>query len=529
MADRQPSHDITIYALHGLRLTRSLMGLGDRGLNVLVAKLLNGRAEIRRLLLVILGLAALGASQSENHRFGQHWGLPEGALTALLLAFALALFGAAVAPPLDLRLFKRAPRTILGAAVVCTLVLAGHSSGQIQRVTDRLVHRAPFSNDAVTMSSCATDILINGQTPARMRGVLATLHNHNPYEGANIIRCLWQHGYYLNGDLTTPLQQRDFSGVYNYPSKRSLDRELRYVGLHNITHPKEFEWQISYPSGSFLVPGLAWLLGITDLRLLFVLCFLGAYAIVLIGAPRRLWPWIVLITYINMVVWTNAASGASDALYLLFVLIGWKSRHHTLLSSVAMGLAATIRQQAWFFLLPYAILIARQHGPRELWLRGRVVGGIFLLTNLPFFLLSPGAWASGILSPIVDPMFALGSGIIAPILGAADWSNKLVPLPPRPFFGALEFVALVLCLVTYARVCRRWPHLGLILAVVPLFLAWRSLFSYFYPVSILALAAVVELSTGETAPKQVSGTTRGTRIRPMAVRVARSEHLDLSA
>ena len=52
------------------------------------------------------------------------------------------------------------------------------------------------------------------------------------------------------------------------------------------------------------------------------------------------------------------------------------------------------------------------------------------------------------LSPLVDPMFARGSGIIGLSLGAAT----VVPLPPRWVYTGLELGALGGCLVAYAAV-----------------------------------------------------------------------------
>jgi hypothetical protein len=39
--------------------------------------------------------------------------------------------------------------------------------------------------------------------------------------------------------------------------------------------------------------------------------------------------------------------------------------------------------------------------------------------------------------------------------------------------------------------CRKYPHTGPILAFFPLFFAWRSLWSYFFYIDIIVLAAVM--------------------------------------
>src|SRR5947199_160032 len=83
------------------------------------------------------------------------------------------------APPLDLLLFRRSPRLIVATAAVCSAVLSAHSSDQLNQLAERirlLPQHSQFGNDAVAMSSCATNLL---------------LHGHNPYTDANIITCLW--------------------------------------------------------------------------------------------------------------------------------------------------------------------------------------------------------------------------------------------------------------------------------------------------------------------------------------------------
>ena len=58
-------------------------------------------------------------------------------------------------------------------------------------------------------------------------------------------------------------------------------------------------------------------------------------------------------------------------------------------------------------------------------------------------------------------------------------------------FTALEAMAFIPPMVWYYRNCRRFPHAGLLLALVPLFFAWRSLWNYFYYVDIMLLAAIL--------------------------------------
>jgi hypothetical protein len=58
----------------------------------------------------------------------------------------------------------------------------------------------------------------------------------------------------------------------------------------------------------------------------------------------------------------------------------------------------------------------------------------------------------------------------------------------------------VLAVVWYFRYCRRYPHTGPILATLPLFFAWRSMWPYFYYTGIIVLAAVLIDEYGAADP-----------------------------
>jgi len=66
-------------------------------------------------------------------------------------------------------------------------------------------------------------------------------------------------------------------------------------------------------------------------------------------------------------------------------------------------------------------------------------------------------------------------------------------------YSALEAIAGIICLVIAWRTRRTSPELGSILAIVPLFFAWRSLFSYFFLLPLFAFAAIARMPIGELA------------------------------
>jgi hypothetical protein len=55
----------------------------------------------------------------------------------------------------------------------------------------------------------------------------------------------------------------------------------------------------------------------------------------------------------------------------------------------------------------------------------------------------------------------------------------------------MAITALIIALVWYWRNCRHYPHTGIILAVIPLFFAWRSSWWYFFYFDLILLAIVL--------------------------------------
>src|SRR5207244_10761100 len=117
--------------------------------------------------------------------------------------------------------------------------------------------------------------------------------------------------------------------------------------------------------------------------------------------------------------------------------------------------------------------------------------GIFVAANAPFIVHDPASWVLGLMTPLVEPMFPRGAGLI--FLS----TNGGAPLLPSIVYAVLEIAALALSIVVAWRARRTSPELGAVLAVLPLFFAWRSLFSYFFLLPLLALAAVSRMPLGD--------------------------------
>jgi hypothetical protein len=97
-------------------------------------------------------------------------------------------------------------------------------------------------------------------------------------------------------------------------------------------------------------------------------------------------------------------------------------------------------------------------------------------------------------APVADPMFPRGAGLIFLV------TNGLLPLGPPLAYTAFEAVAFAACLAVAWRTRRSDPELGAVLAMVPLFFAYRSLFSYFFLLPLFAFAAIARLPVGDLDP-----------------------------
>ena len=93
----------------------------------------------------------------------------------------------------------------------------------------------------------------------------------------------------------------------------------------------------------------------------------------------------------------------------------------------------------------------------------------------------------------------------------------MLTLWPHPVYAFLQLAALVACVLYYAHTCGRQPDTGLVLALVPLVFAWRSLFVYFFaPLPIVCLWPLL------ASLRRAKARQRGRTLRPAAHSAPRS-------
>ncbi len=322
-------------------------------------------------------------------------------------------------------------------------------------------------NDATALNQQASQTLLDGE---------------NPYKKSNIISAAEE--FKVSPEYLTPLKEGAFAKVFPYPTDAQVDAVLSKAETSTNKPPVEFESKVSYPAGSFLFQAPFVALGLKDTRWFYLLCAIAMIAVIFWKAPKNLRPLVIIAFLTNLVLWNLIGTGQTDTLYILFILLGWIFRRQLLLSALFMGLAATTKQIAWLFILFYLILILRESGWKRAGQSLGVIAFTFIATNLPFIFSAPQAWMQGVLAPILDPMFPKGAGIVAFSIAGILPPNSLL-------FTLIEVTVLILAMVWYYFNCRKYPQAGLLLAVLPLFFAWRSFSLYFYFASLLVFGAVI--------------------------------------
>jgi uncharacterized membrane protein len=352
-----------------------------------------------------------------------------------------------------------------------------------------------YSNDGTTLDHYAALQLIEG---------------HNPYVTTDIVsavRLLTQ-----DPTHTTALRRGAFAAQpwTRYPSQAAQRATFAAEPAGQPNAVLEFESHVSYPAFSFLalVPFVK--AGLPSVVPFFGLCYLALAALLLLSVPVSQRLWVGLLILADAPLLDAVATGDLDVLYILLLFVAWRWWRQPTTSWLALGLALAAKQLAWFFVPYYFIRVGRELGWREALGRLAGAGAVFAVINAPFFINNPRAWVAGVLAPQVDPMFPAGNGLIRLSLAG------ILPLAPSAVYTALELLAFMVCLAWYWRYGKRMPEAGFLLAVVPLYFAWRSLTTYFYfvalPAGVLVLARQLDEQSSAAQRLGVGGalvTARG--------------------
>jgi hypothetical protein len=390
--------------------------------------------------------------------------------------------------------------------LVTIALLAGLAMNTLIHIVLVMPHLADterYSIDAAAATDCATQQF---------------LHGHDPYTNVHMLTCLNEHGLAFN--QTTPKRAGAFWRFSTFPTADSTasgvgaahfenlmwDRYRKDLALEkkNPTYAApEFETRFNYPGGAILIGVIAWTFGVRDLVGLFLASILIASWLIY----RRADPRIRLVTALLLLGDTplllDSAVGATDVLYALILVMYWQVRERPIAAGLLLGLAAATRQQAWFF-LPYFLYLGwRTGGWRDLWRRALPAIATFVACNLPFFVLNPGDWLAGVTGPMTDPLFAQGVGLIA--LSIAFLKQQI---GPPLLYALLEIAGIALAFRLFMARCMTAPGLAMLLPLLPIALAWRSLHTYFLILPLLATAVLTS-----AAPEAMQEKGRAARSR----------------
>src|SRR5579859_2095640 len=427
----------------------SLTDLQRRACWIGVALILQALNEVTLLVLVYFPLVPPLAPWAGLISFG----LITGSLIALWMAFRPATLSTSQEKAESPRRWQR---------VVLILLLISTLAGVGELVT------------STVMGFFMPPIYRNDGTSLDMNAAILLTEGHDPYVDSNILAVVQR--FSILPIWTTPLRAGQFADSATYPTPDQLSKVLAH-DLKTGSAP-EFESKVSYPALAFLslVP-FVWLKTNNALPL-YLICYALIAFIGWKKVRREMRPWLIVLSLANVSMLTSVLNGILDIQYILFILLAWLLCEERWWSILFLGLACATKQLAWYFLPFYAILIWRHSGLRETLARLSVAGAIALAINLPFILWNAHAWLAGVLAPVADPMYPSGVGVVA--LGL----SPLFPLLPAAVYTVLEALAMLFCIAWYWRICKSYPEAAMLLAMLPLFFAWRSLPSYFYCVAL---------------------------------------------
>ena len=226
--------------------------------------------------------------------------------------------------------------------------------------------------------------------------------------------------------------------------------------------------------------------GLGNILLLSLLICVGVLIWISWEAPKN-WRILALFTAGTAFCIVYSLAVDTEVVCVALLLAAWHLRRRKWLAPLLLGLACAFKQYSWFF-VPYFILEVWLTQGGSAVLRWCGIGlATFLLPNLPYLIMSPGAWVQSLLLPVSEPLFPQGIGIMAPSLG------HLLPYAPPVFYSVCELLVLAALpvLVLWLQK-RRGVVLGdavLIVALVPLLFAFRSPPNYFAFAPWLALYA----------------------------------------
>ncbi len=256
-----------------------------------------------------------------------------------------------------------------------------------------------------------------------------------------------------------------------------------------------YDPHFQYPALSFLIYVPFLLAGLADARIILLIFFLLTLLLIYLTAPRWLKPLVLIPFFISPEILSYTLGSVTDIVWLFFLVASallWKRRDA---SALLYGVAISLKQHPWF-LAPFLLVRLWQESqglPRgaRLEMLVRYFGiaeVVFLLTNGPFLLAAPRAWADGVLTPALATVID-GQGL-------STLSQIGLVYAPRTFYSLASLVVLAALWMIYALNFKRMAHAIWLFPAIVLWFAYRSLQSYvIYWIPLLLVAFYETLRT----------------------------------
>lgn len=325
------------------------------------------------------------------------------------------------------------------------------------------------------------------------------LHGVNPYTD---LTGFWKAVQQFPDAGATPLHRGQFARQTLSPTDQTIVQLLSIYSRNPSQAGPEFDPASlhSYPAGAFLLAAPFIWAGLPSTQLLYVLCLLLLFCLLVYWTPAALrWQTLLLLISLSIAI-TLTLRSSFEVICIVCIVSAWHwQAKRPWISAILLGVGCAVKQLTWLFVPFYLIWVARREGWRRATQQGATCLLTFFAINAPFLFASPTAWASSMLLPISEPAFPSGIGLITLAQGG------LLPLFPAWAYNALEVTA-YLGLLAWYSVQQFEPHgtsndsasagaWALLLAPLPLLLSSRSLISYTMFLPVLALAAVLQQSS----------------------------------
>jgi hypothetical protein len=321
-------------------------------------------------------------------------------------------------------------------------------------------------------------------TVLTIQAVENLLEGKNPYAYSNIVTALIEYG--SSYKQTTPLRVGRLADTFPYPSDQQLAEIWEGALADTSQIPEELDTVMCYPAGSFLFLAPFYAIGIDNSTLIYALIVIAAIAYTAMQIPRgKRWIF-VIAAVISMDIWNCIFNSSISNMAFPFIMIAWVTLDKKkTVSPIAMGIAAAAKQTAWFFIPFYLILDWKTNGFKAALKSTAIIGLVFFAVNGYFIFQDPQLWFDSVIYPMTEPAFPEGVGIITWV------TSGLVNMQSQLLFAVMEIGLFAGAVIWYIRNAKKYPDAGPLLAVLPLFFAWRSLSSYFFYITIIVLACVL--------------------------------------